>query len=352
MLMFSYLFIILAGIIFCIVFAIKTLTSGHSAGCREELTTDSSLSNVSHTVPYTMDLTHPAELPHFSEIAESGHTDQRAIIYTLLSLDTQRKRIFSDKKLNAQDFENSGKVHQILVDKGLIQEPDQNTTLVSIYTKAELKNVLLERGLPVTGNKKELAERLLNSGFLIEEKDYRHKLFELTENGISTIREYHSEEKEAILFAINALKKLNFSEAVSAFCDFDRKWGFVHISEKKHTIFSNYNIPFRRFEFIANYPMSELNNSEDFKNALRACIIAGTMSKHKERWEIASYFKDVCCEQIQWPNILDYYRTGEFYDMGARENILAAMQRNIEADNRYVLEYYISWVKFLSKQSS
>lgn len=325
--------------------------SGHNDMQPEEPAPAQSPTNISHIVPYTTDLIYPATLPHFDEIAEGGHSDQRAVICTILRLDTKRERVFYDKKLRALDFGEGEKAYQILLEKGLIREPTQDKVLASLYTQDELKGLLRERGLRVKGSKRELAERLIGSGFHVDGNNYPHRLFELTENGIKAIEEYRSDEKQAIFLAISALKEMNFPRAISAYRGFDSKWGFVHTSGKEHTIFANYNIPFGRFEFIAHYSMPELNNSDNFKNTLRACIMAGTMSDHRERWEIANFFEAVCHEQIRCPNIVDYFRADDSCYMEFRESTLAAMQRNIEADNRYVLEYYISRIKFLSKQS-
>ena len=302
-------------------------------------------------VPHTKDLMYPATLPSFGEIADGGHSDPRAAIYAMLWLDPERKRPFPDAELNALDFGGEKIAYRVLLEKNLIRELGRDKMLASIFSKDELKGFLRDRGLPISGSKQVLSERLLNSGFRLDERKCRHKLFELTEIGGRLIKQYRSDERLAIRLATSALKDWDYSGAVSAYRDFDSRWGFVHTSGKNHTIFAHYDVPFRRLEFMANYPMFELNNSDDFKNALRACLFAGLMRGCQDRMELAQAFEDVCPKQIQCPRIVDYFEYGHFDDEDIdRDSILAAMRENVSDNNRYVLEYYISRVMHLSRK--
>lgn len=305
-------------------------------------------------IPHTFDLMYPAILPKFDELAETGHSNPRAVIYTILRLDPLRKKPFSADELSALDFgEGKGGVkaaYRVLLKKGLIRELDPDKLLASLYTGDELRDLLRKRKLPVRGNKSELIERLLGSGFRVDRRSYHHMLFELTETGSGMIAQYGSDVKRAIFLATNALKEADYSKAISAYRGFDGKWGFIHVSGKSHTIFAHYDIPFSRFEFIASYPMRELDNSDDFKSALRACLIAGLMRGCYDRMELASCFDDICREQIQCPGIVGYYAQGRFDD-GPDEDVLAAMRKNVASDSRYTLEYYISRVLHLSRQA-
>lgn len=107
-----------------------------------------------HIVPHTPDLMYPAPLPRFDEIAEGGHDDPRATVYTILLLDLRRKRPFSDEEINALDFGGEKKAYHVLLEKGLIQEPGRDVVLASLYTSDELKGLLRDRKLPVGGRKK------------------------------------------------------------------------------------------------------------------------------------------------------------------------------------------------------
>lgn len=175
---------------------------------------------------------------------------------------------------------------------------------------------------------------MLNDGFKIDGRKYRHRLFELTKSGADMIEQYRSDEKQAFAFAVESLKEPDYSGAISAYRSFDSKWGFVHTSGKSHTIFAHYDIPFSQFEFIARYPMRDLFNSDDFKNTLRACLIAGLMGKGCP-WYVGELFH----EQIHCPSIVDHYKHGHFDD-GVDEYAIAAMQENVESDSNYVLQYY------------
>lgn len=296
------------------------------------------------------DLLYPAPLPHFDELAEGGHNDPRAIVYTILLLGLDGDAIHSSEVIRGADFGKANQAYRALVKMGLIQEIDQGTALALLYEKNELKALLKERRLPVTGTKAELCERLSGSGFKIDRKKYRHRLFNVTERGAFFVEEYRADEAQAILLAMDALKKPDYSGAISAYRTFDKKWGFVHTSGKNHTIFANYDIPSSRFKFIESYPMRELRNSDDFKRTLRGCLLAGLMRGCHGHEELARWFEKVCAEQIRCPHILNYF-TFEGCDFHETVSILGAMRRNIKEDNRYALEYYISHLMYLSRRS-
>lgn len=298
-------------------------------------------------VPHTSQLTYPAILPSFDRLATGRHEDPRATLYTILHIDIHRKRSFSATELSALDF-GAGKsgnknACKILMEKGLIRHIDRERILAELYTVPELKVFLREMGLSCGGNKPTLIKRLLENGFKVNRSSYRYQFLELTESGIGAIEEYYADEKRAYFLAVDALKVGDYSGAVSAYRKFDGKWGFVHASGKKHTIFAHCDIPFSQFEFIARYPMRELQNSDDFKNTLRACLIAGLMGKGCPYYYVGEAFQ----EPIQCPNIVSLYAC----DGGVDPAIISAMQENVKSDNSYVLKYYISRVMYLSRQA-
>lgn len=168
---------------------------------------------------------------------------------------------------------------------------------------------------------------------------------ELTESGVGKIEESRAAEKRAFLLAVSALKEGDYSGAISAYRSFDSKWGFVHTSGKSHTIFAHYDVSFSQFDFIAGYPMRELQNSDDFKATLRACLIAGLMGKG-----CPHYVCEAFQEPIRCPHIVDFYKRGHFDD-GVDPAVIDAMQENVESNNSYVLQYYISRVMYLSRQA-
>ncbi len=316
-------------------FLASSIMEGWRSGQQGQKSNQSASRAVSN-VPHTSHLTYPALLPCFEELAASGHDDPRAVVYALSWLDPKRKRPFSADELNALDFgegRSGGKAAcQILLEKGLIHELDRDRALEELYTVQELKDLLRQRGLPVSGNKPLLIKRLVDSGFKLNRRSYRYKFLELTEGGVGKIEESRSDEKRAYFLSVDALKDGDYSGAISAYRSFDDKWGFVHTSGKEHTIFAHCDIPFSQFEFIARYPMCELQNSDDFKNTLRACLIAGLMGKG-----CPYYVGEAFHEPIQCPHIVDLYAYGRFDD-GINPAAIAAIRENVESDNAYALQ--------------
>lgn len=304
-----------------------------------------------NTVPHTTDLVYPAELPYFRTISDEGHRDHRALVYTILSVGWTSSGTFTYEELSAGDFDSKREACQILEEKGLIQEQEAGKVLVELYGKDELKALLKDRGLHISGGKQELANRLIENGFKIDRRKYRKKLYILSARGKGEITQYIADKAAAIDAATLAAKEADYYGAISAYREYDKKWGFVHASGKRHTIFAHYDVPFERFDFLARYPMRELRNTDDFRRALRACLIAGLMRGCMDRSELADYFQRICGEQISCPNIVKYYERGVFNGESADEDTIAAMRENAK-DSRYVLEYYISRVLYLSRQST
>lgn len=215
------------------------------------------------------------------------------------------------------------------------------------YSKDTLKDLLRKRGLPVGGTKEQQAARLLADGFRISPS---RRLLELTASGSALIASHGADLTKAIRRATLALKEQDYPGAVAAYRDHDSRWGYVHPSGKAHTIFASYDVPFRRLDFLAGYPMRELYNSEDFRRTLRACLIAGLMRGEQERTELAFRFKEVCQEQIVCPGVLDLFTMDDF-DRSTSAAMRAAMEQNVSADSDFTLEYYISHVLYLSRRA-
>lgn len=302
------------------------------------------------SVPHTADLLYPAPLVSFEELAADGHSDPRALYYTIRFISPHGKRPFSSDALMGSDFGRNSDALRHLVRLGLAREINAARSLAEVYSKDELQTFLRKRGLPVKGNKPQLAERLCAAGFQPAEKKRRRKQYDLTDAGRALIEDHAADKSAAILDATLAIKRSDFSGAVSAYRDYDSRWGFVHTSGKNHTIFAHYDVPFSRFDFIASYPMRELHNSVNFRDALRACLIAGLMRGEQESVELSYCFREVCQEQIVCPNIVRYFTTDDF-DRSTAAAMRAAMEQNISADSDFALEYYISHVLYLSRRA-
>lgn len=305
-----------------------------------------------HFAP-NINLTYPLDLPSFTDIAQQGYSDPRVLLYFIKSQAADRP--FTENCFNEfeiMDFNTAEAALDILCEKGLVEEKSQAEIFASLYSADELKTLLRKRGLKVSGKKEMLAQRLLDDGCKAYRRRYKHKLYGLTKAGVDIIQEEITDRNQAVLTAIRHLECMDFFSAVSAYNAYDRKWGYVHLSGKNHTIFANFDIPRSRFDFLANYPMNELFNSGNFKGCLRACLIAGLMRGEQNRWVIADDLLRICSEPIRCPGILDMYKreaTG-WEDSESLNAMFSAMQNHIESDPRYVLEYYISKVLYLSRQ--
>lgn len=301
----------------------------------------------SGSIPHTADLLYPAVLPAFAEIAAGEHNDPRAVFYTIRFMDPQHSRPFTPDTLDASDFGSKAEARRALVRRGFVQNADAGRTLSVFYSKDTLKDLLRKRGLPVGGTKEQQAARLLADGFRISPS---RRLLELTASGSALIASHGADLTKAIRRATLALKEQDYPGSVAAYRDHDSRWGYVHPSGKAHTIFASYDVPFRRLDFLAGYPMRELYNSEDFRRTLRACLIAGLMRGEQERTELAFRFKEVCQEQIVCPGVLDLFTMDDF-DRSTSAAMRAAMEQNVSADSDFTLEYYISHVLYLSRRA-
>lgn len=303
------------------------------------------------TIP-DINLTFPFYLPNYKEIVSNEHKDPRMLTLFMKSMFHRTRNSFTDKDINeyySNDFGSATIIIDILEGKGFIKEKSPKDIMQNLYTLNELKTLCQKKNLSTSGNKTELIERFLNNGYKVDRRKYRHKLYEITNSGQAFINEEEKDYDFAVVNAMNVIKKQNYQDAVNYYNNYDNKWGVVHASGKKHTIFADYDIPHARFEYIANYPMQELQNSEEFKSNLKACLIAGLMCGNKDSDELISRFHMICNEDICCPDILDMYRDDQDEDPATVERILTSMQINIEQNARYyVLKYYISKILYLS----
>lgn len=260
-----------------------------------------------YTAPSMKELLYPAEVPTFAELAEGKHKDPRALIYTIANLDPERKRPFAEDDISYLDFGRKSSAYSALKKAGLIEPLTPSEEIEKALTKDELLALVRERGLPDTGKKRALADRLAGSGYKLNRRKTGGHLFRLTETGAGIVTVRRNDKRAAINRAIAALKERNYHGAVEAYRKYDSKWGFAHTSGKVHTIFAYYDIPRGRFQCIENCAMQELHNTEDFKETLRACLLAGFMRGCQDRWELTDDFKAVCKEEINCPRLLSLF---------------------------------------------
>ena len=286
------------------------------------------------------ELLYPDELVTFQKLDDDGHKDVRGLAYAILRFNTEQERPFSDDEISYLDFGKKSTAYSILKKNNLIRPLEQVEEIEVLFTRDKLVEQARKMGLSTTGKKQAIAERLVNNGYKIDRRKHREKMFHLTERGIEVITEYRTDEQSTIAHAIKALKNLDYKIAIASYRDFDRKWGFVHTSGKKHTIFAHYDIPYSRFRTIENCEMWELNNTSEFKRTLRACILAGFMRGVQDCGRLAYDFTGVCSEKINCPSLLSLFD----YD----PEVLQNMKRQLEYSDYCALEYYISHLLYLS----
>lgn len=303
-----------------------------------------------HMVPNTRYLIYPATLLRFEDIAQGGHADRRALVYTMLHIGARETGVFAETELSALDFGKNRAAYNALLNTGLAKEPEAYEEAMEIFTREDMANALRARGLSTRGKKRELAERLMNSGYKIDRRKYKTRWLKLTEQGKDALKEHWGDRQAAVEAAIGALERGDYYGAISAYQAFDRKWGFEHTSGKEHTIFAHYDIPHSRFEFLARYQMRELKNTEDFKRTLRACLIAGLMRGCQSRGELAGDFENVCHEIIVCPRVIELFGLDD--SDAEQRNIKSAMAANVNENARYTLEYYIAHLEYLSRRSA
>lgn len=328
---------------------ISFLSGAFADGFKEEVVRRKEDGDRIWNIPPTGELLYPGELPSFGEINRGRHDDVRALAYAMRYIRTPARPITADD-FDAGDFENKGSCCRALLKRGMVRELEKAKVLATVYEKDELKSMLRSRGMPVSGNKPSLAERLAEAGVTAEKGRYRHKMYELTEAGARILESRRQDEREAVREATASIKEGDYYGAVCAYRAYDNDWGFTHASGKKHTIFAHYDIPLTCFSHLARYAMNDLRNTEDFKRTLRACMAAGMMRGCWDKYELAHCFAELCNEPIHCDRLMDYYKYGNFEDSEERYTILARMEENILHDSQSALEYYIAHVLYNIRQ--
>ena len=201
-------------------------------------------------------------------------------------------------------------------------------------------------------SKEEIVKRLLEKvPFENFKHKYKHTLYSLTELGEKYSRAKRIDYDRAVMISTGAIKNLNFLDAVKIYNSYDNRWGFLHASDKPHTIFAGYEIPSKCFDYISAYPMLELQNSNGLKNDLRAFLLTALMRGKKDGIELQKEFMLINQESVHCPSIINMYRENRNDNIDAEdlERIIDAMQRRIKNDPDCVLGYYISKVLYNSR---
>lgn len=298
----------------------------------------------------TDNLMYPGCLVSFDELSGGGHEDTRALVHLISDLNYDRKWPFSLDALYADDFESNKQAFQYLTERNLIEPLTKVEEIEVSHTKADMVGKLMEKGLATYGGKRQLAERLVNSGYKIDRRIFRKKYFRVSEHGKGMICQRIADRQEAINNAVRSIKRKDYAAAVLAYRQFDSKWGFLHPSGEAYTIFADFDVDRSRFVFLRRYPMPEIKNTPEFKNTLRACIIAGLMRGDQDGGSLADNVSALSEEQIRCDDVVKLYESGECtLREGTEKFVYAAMRKNAEQDSWYALSYYISYVLYLAR---
>lgn len=299
-----------------------------------------------------INLTFPTKLPSCHEIVLEGHKDPRLLVWSLYYLENKP---FSSESFSDYVSADVGDIQimlKTLEDRKWIAEKAPAEILTILYTADELRTFLQTHNLKISGKKEDLAKRLLeNVPFNKFKRKYKHTLYELTELGTKSIQEKKTDYDRTFINAVNFIKSNNFQGAVDAYNAFDHKWGFIHANGKEHTIFANYFIPHKRFNYIAKNPMLALQNSNEFKQDLRAFLLASLMCYTHDSSILAERFSKINNEQICCPGIISMYKQdrNDDIDKAELERIIESMQKRIKEEPDCVLDYYISKIFYNSR---
>ncbi len=299
-----------------------------------------------------INLTFPSKLPSCHEIVLDGHKDPRLLVWSLYYLENKPFSSESFSEYVSADVGDIQIMLKTLEEKGWIAEKSPAEILTILYTADELRTFLQTHNLKTSGKKEDLAKRLLEKvSFNKFKRKYKHTLYGITETGMNYIQEEKFDLDQAFINAVNFIKSNNFQGAVDAYNAFDNKWGFVHANGKEHTIFANYFIPHKRFNYIAKNPMLALQNSNEFKQDLRAFLLASLMCRTHDSSILAEIFRKINSEHICCPNIINLYKQdrNDDIDKAELEQIIESMQKRIKEDPDCVLDYYISKIFYNSR---
>lgn len=308
---------------------------------------------LTRTVVPDISLTLPGALPSCKEISDANHTDPRILVYYMSFYSGGAS--FSGRDFSKYFVEDAGSAKQILnilKNKDWIQEKDPVSVLMASFTLEELRTFLRIQGLKVSGKKEELAHRLAeNISFEDFKRKYKRTLYALNELGEKYIKAKKTDYNRAIMTSTEAIKNLDFLDAVRIYNSYDTRWGFLHASGKPHTIFAGYEIPSKRFNYIISYPMHELQNSDGLKKDLRAFLVSALMRGKRDGAALQKEFNLINQEPICCPKILNLYKQDRDNGLSVEEldRIIDSMQCRIEDDPDCVLSYYISKILYNSR---
>ena len=254
-------------------------------------------------------------------------------------IDEPVESLFPDYKQAIQNLELSGYLIR-----------DNHSYFLETLTLNDLKQILHDLLLPVSGKKAELIERILNH----TSEEQRALIcpdlyFVLTENGICEEERYFSEYKERIYYmrekVLTKIKNGYFKEAVYCMCDSYANEVIppgigIDWNDKKQIWKSRE----KDLVEIQNYDWSDLNNTLEFIQLLVKCMFYENLIEH-QLWNSINLFIGEALETISCNTLLLFFQKHTYtpnesekwytYLSTKRYNSFQESMRNILQDDSY-----------------
>ncbi len=292
---------------------------------------------------------YPANPPSCEKITSDNHNDARVLIYYL-----RPSFSFQDLKQNEDEIGDVSFAITKLEKMGWIKEKNDKEILMKLFSVSELKEILRKNHMKISGRKEALVQRLLEKVPFSEfAYKYTNKLYDITEDGQKQLHAKKQDYIQAVIDATSCAKNHDLKGISEIYQLYDDKWGFQHISGHLHTIFADYDVPYKQIQFLYSYHMNEISNSTKFKNDLRNFLVASRLRKPKDRDTLATEFRLINNEPFCCPDIVDlflYYRDDlPEVDENRLKFIKEGMNDRIKYYPDVALAYYISILIYLSK---
>lgn len=209
-------------------------------------------------------------------------------------------------------FEHYEQHIQILKNAGYLTD-DDHSYFLEIKSIPELKKILKQFMLPTSGKRAELIERIKSNTTEMQRSDLCPTLYYvLTDKGIKENASFISQRKDNThklkLEIYNFIKSGDFKSAVFSMCTsysqevippgIDTDWN------DKEQIWENQQ---KMLKQIQGYELSDLNNSDAFKDMLMKCAFYDSLIEH-ELWHSIDLFLGDTLELMNCKNLSCFFK--------------------------------------------
>lgn len=201
---------------------------------------------------------------------------------------------------------------QTLKNAGYLTD-DDHSYFLETKNIPELKKILKQLKLPISGKKVELIERIKSNTTEIQRNDLCSTLYYvLTDKGIKENESFISQRKDKTrklkLEIYNFIKSGDFKNAVFAMCvSYSQEVippGIGTDWTNKEQIWENQQ---KILKQIQGYELSDLNNSNAFKDILIKCVFYDSLIEHELWHSIALFVRDTR-EQLNCENLSHFFK--------------------------------------------